>query len=370
MKFICSKDDIVKAVTYAESVISQKSTHSILQNLLLEASDGRVQITSTDLEVGFITSIPATIEIEGDITVYAKKLLELVRKFNPCNLIFQLEENNKIVIYSNDPGIKAVVHINGVPRIDFPEIPKPVTEKYFELPQKYFKMMLKKTLHAISNEETRYFLNGCYFQKEANFLKLVSTDGRRLSYIHKDYPINEPDFGVIIPKKILNELLRILGDEGNIKIAVGEKQIFFDFNNVYFVSNLIDGTFPNYKQVIPDSYEIRLTLDTQEFLTKIERVSPMADTKSSQIVIRLRENLLMLTAQNVDLGNAEDELEIEYSGPEMDIALNFQYLLDSVKEVEEVKLNLDIISPNNPTLIKGVGNMEYLAIIMPMKITS
>lgn len=369
MKFTCDKDDIVKAITYAESVISQKTAHSILQNVLIEASGDKINISATDLEIGFITSIPAEIETEGDITIFAKKLLELIRRFTPCKLIFELEDNNRVKLYSNDSGVKTVANIHGIARLDFPEIPKPVTENYFEFPQNNFKEMIKKTIYAVSHEETRFFLNGTYFEKEGNLIKMVSTDGRRLAYIHLDYPISVEDFGIIIPKKILTEINKVLSSEGNLKIAVGEKQIFFKIDDLYFVSNLLDGNFPNYKSVIPEEYEVRLLLNTQEFATKIERVSPMADNKTSQIIAELSENQLTLISRNPDLGDVTDEIEIEYDGPDMQIGFNFQYLLDALKEVEEDTVNVDLISPNNPTVLRGRGNENYLSIVMPMKIT-
>ncbi len=370
MKFTCDKDELVKAINYAEAVISQKTTHNILQNVLFEAAGGRISISSTDLEVGFITSIPANIDEEGDITVTAKKLLELIKRLNPCNLIFEVEQNNRIKIYSQDPGVRTVIRINGIPRIDFPEIPKPVTEQYFEFPQKDFKEMIKKTIYAVSHEETRYYLNGVFFEKEGALIKMVATDGRRLSYIHKDYPLAETDFGKIIPKKVLNEIIPALGNEGMIKIAVGEKQMFFEINDMYFVTNLLDGSFPNYKQVIPSTKEIRLTLNTQELRTNVERVSPLSDNKTNQIILKLQENSILIIARNPDQGDIVDIIQTEYSGPEMEIGFNYQYLLDSLREIESDMIFMDIISANAAVVIRGINEENYLAIIMPMKITS
>jgi DNA polymerase-3 subunit beta len=370
MKFSCDRDEILKSVTYAESVISQKATLTILQNVLFEAEGGELHISSTDLEVGFKTKISATIQQEGDITIFGKKLLDVIKSFPPCNLTFDVEENNRVKVYSGDKGVKAVFHINGIARIDFPEIPRPVTEKYFEFPQKDFKDMIRKTLYAVSHEETRFFLNGAFFEKDQSYIKMVSTDGRRLSYIHRDYPLAEEDFGIIIPKKILSTVVSVLSSEGNLKIAVGQKQIFFEIGSMYFVSNLLDGNFPNYKQVIPEEYEIRITLNTQELATKVERVSRMADNKTFQVIISLSKDKLLIIARNTDIGDAKDEIETAYSGPDMEIGFNFQYLLGALKEVEEDNVNLDIISPNNPITVRGSGVEDYLAIIMPMKITS
>ncbi len=369
MKFTIDKDEIVKAINYADSVISPKTTHNILQNVLLEAANDKINISATDLEVGFITSLPATIEQDGDITVVAKKLLEIIKRVPPCNLIFELLENNNIKIYSKDKGINSVINIHGIPRIDFPEIRKPVEEKYFEFPQKDFKNMIKRTLYAVSHEETRYYLNGTYLEKEGEYIKMVSTDSRRLAYIHKNYPINEPDFGLIIPIKILNQLLKVLGDQGNLKIAIGEKQIFFEIGDMYFVSNLLDGNFPDYKKVIPETHDIRLNLNTQEVLSIVERVSPMSDFRQ-QIVLKLASGELTVYAINPDLGKVEDKIQIEYDGPEIQIGFNFRYLADALREIETDNFVFDIISPNNPTVIRGENDEDYVAITMPMKITS
>jgi DNA polymerase-3 subunit beta len=369
MKFRCDKDEIVKAINHAASIISQKTTHNILQNVLLEAQEDKISISATDLEVGFITSIPATIEQQGDITVLAKKLLELIKRVPPCTLIFELEENNNVKIYSEDTGIDTEIHIHGIPRIDFPEIRKPVSEKYFEFPQSDLKKMIRKTLYAVSHEETRYYLNGAFFQKEGKYLKMVSTDSRRLAYIHKDYPLDEPDFGLIVPKKILNQLTGILDDQGTLNIAIGEKQIFFEIGDMYFVSNLLDGNFPDYKKVIPDTHEIRIKLNNQEFLTTIERVSPMSDFKQ-QIILTLKPGEIVVLARNPDHGDIKDKIEVDYDGPEMEIGFNFRYLIDAIKEIDQDELVFDIISPNSPTVLRGVDIEDYIAIIMPMKITS
>ncbi|MDH4129017.1 MAG: DNA polymerase III subunit beta [Spirochaetota bacterium] len=369
MEFICSKEEIQKSLSYAEGVVSSKTTLSILSNVLIETGSNSLNISSTDLEVGFRTSIPAEVVSKGAITIQAKKLSEIIKSFGHCNLKFLLDSQNRMTISSEDPKIKANFKIVGIPKDDYPNIPTFTEENIFTMNQNLLREIIRKTIFSASTDEARYFLNGIYFEKKGDWLILVATDGKRLSFITnklEDFKVD--DFTVIVPLKVLNELLKILKDDGNVQISLTESKVFFKMNETELVSNLLEGQFPNYNQVIPKESTNVLKITRVDIYEAIKRVSHMVDPKLAQIRFETSDGKLTLSGHHPDFGDAVDEVEAEYDGEALSIAFNYNYLLDALKEVDRTEVFFKMTTNKSPVIIEGLDDESYFSVVMPMKL--
>ncbi len=368
MKFICLKEELQKSLSIAESIVSTKTTLPILSNVLLEAKDNKLNISSTDLEVSFKTSISSDIQIEESITIQAKKLSELIKSFDDCKLDFSLDKQNTMKISAEDSNIKATFKIMGIPKDDYPKIPEFENINVFSLSQSLFRDMIDKTIFSTSTDEARYFLNGIYFEKKDDILTLVATDGKRLSKISCPIDSKLDDFEVIVPSKVLYELMKILNSDGMCQIAITDRKAFFKVDDTEMVSNLLEGQFPNYRQVIPSESTNILTVDNMAIYDGIKRVSHMIDPRLAQIRFDLIDNSLTLYGYHPDFGEAKDEISLNYKGDDLTIAFNYNYLLDALKKIDHKEVTMMMTSNNNPVIIKGIDDEDYISVIMPMKI--
>ena len=375
MKFVCDRDEILKHVSYAESIVSTKTTITLLLNILIETDENRIKLSSTDFKVGIKTYVSANIEKIGAITLNAKKLLEVVKAFPPCKLQFSLDNNDKVTITSLDSKLQVKYDIKGLPKDEYPTVKGFQEQDDFEIEQDILKKIIKKTIYAIYTQEDRIFLNGIFFVKNGTNLKLVSTDGRRLALA--DHTLasegNVKKFTAIVPAKVLQELQKILTNQGKCQIAISENenQIYFKINEVELVSNLLEGKFPNYEQVIPQQHEMEISIMALGLSEALRRSSSMVDAKSGNIRCTLLNNTLIIHSTDPEQGEFEEKIEIDYPKNEpFEIAFNVNYFLDAIREFDEAELFLKINQSQTPVLIQGKGNESYLAIIMPIKITS
>ncbi len=370
MEFICSKSEIQKSLSHAEGVVSTKTTLSILSNVLLETKENGLELSATDLEVGFRTFIPAEISTSGSITIQAKKLSDIIKSFTSGNLTFALDGQNRMAISAEDPAVKANFKIMGIPKDDYPSIPAFTEQNTFTLSQGLLKVMIRKTIFSASTDEARYFLNGIYFEKKDGHLNLVATDGKRLSFISATLEGSEiEDFDVIIPSKVLHELVKILKEEGTCRISLTDSKVFFQIDESELVSNLLEGQFPNYHQVIPSETTNTISLDNTGFSEAIKRVSHMVDPKIAQIRMDMTENKITLYGYHPDFGEAKDEIEVDYKGDELQIAFNYNYLLAALKEIDRKDVLFKMTTNKSPVILKGVDEEDYLSVVMPMKLT-
>ncbi len=369
MEFICSKEEIQKSLSTAESIVSAKTTLSILANILLETKDNSLEIASTDLEVGFKGTIPADIVASGSITIQAKKFSEIIKSFSNCNLKFKLDSQNRMMVSAEDSKIKANFKILGIPKDDYPDIPQFIEENVFTISQPLFRDLIKKTIYSASTDEARYFLNGIYFEKRGENLNLVATDGKRLAFISTSLESPDlEDFDVIIPIKVLNELVKVLTNDGNCRISLTDSKVFFQANETEMVSNLLEGQFPNYNQVIPEESTNIMILNNNKLTEAIKRVSHMVDPKLTQIRCELTENLLTLYGHHPELGEAKDEVAAQYQGDPLTIGFNYSYLLDALKEIEQKEIEFKMTINDKPVIVKGLEEDSYLSVVMPMKL--
>ena len=366
MKIICQKSVLAKAVGLAHNAVSSKSTLPILSNILFETNKKGVEVLGTDLEIGLRCFIEVEVVKPGAITIPAKKISDILRECPDQEVEISVDEGNRITIKCG----KTLFKVMGLSREDFPNLPEIKNEKTLKIADKDLLDMIRKVHFAVSNDETRRVLNGALLAVEGDVIRMVSTDGHRLSLVtHKLGQAGEKS-SAIVPGKTLNELLKILdGGTDEIEVTFTENHVFFKKSNATLATRLIDGQFPNYEQVIPKKNEYALLAETQLLLQATRRVSTMASDKSNSVKLVLKTNSLTLTSNTPDVGEAEEEMEVVYKGPEMTLAYNAKYLVDVLKVVETEKTEFRLSSALNPALIKPQGGGdEFEYVVMPMRI--
>lgn len=370
MVFRASKEKIERCISIAGSIISNKPQMHILTNILLETENDTINVTSSDLEVTIRTSFKASVDKEGSITVNGAKFLGIIKSFpSESDIHFEVTDNNEIKIKSSSSGVKAKYTLRGMPKESYPSAPTTLSDgSSFLLPQFDLKHMIRKTIFSSSQEDSRRYLNGVYFETEGTTMRLVSTDGRRLALIEREQNI-DPNIGMqcIVPQKVLNEVSKYLEEDGAVEVSFKENQIYFGFNGIHFLSTLIDGTFPNYNQVIPKTQEKFATIDRKLFVESISRSSLLVEDKYNQLKLDFSENHVVLSINNADVGSFRDELSIQYEGEPIELAFNHKYLRDYFKEVSSEFIVMEMNTPLSAVSVKAQGEDNYIYIVMPMK---
>jgi DNA polymerase-3 subunit beta len=365
MKFTCDRSILLKEISIAQEIISSKSTISILSNIYLETENDSLTIKATDVKVNFETKVPVTVLEAGSTTVYGDKFLGILNSIPDGEIEFE-QNDAKIVIKPTFKKIK--FQLKSIASDKFPEFPIASGSVQFEMPIKDFKDMIQQTVFAVSDDETRYFMNGVLFEKVENKLVMVATDGRRLSYISKDAPENVADFNkIIIPPKVLNIIMKRAGDEGPVSISVSDKTIFIKFGSYYLSSVLIDGEFPNYQRVIPEQQNNSFKVNRLEMLDALKRVSLFVEKNSRRIYISLAPGMLSVSCEENEIGNAKEEIPCQYDGEELSMALNYRYIDEPFKIMTDDEIQILFTIAAKAITIKPVPEKDFFHIVMPMQ---
>ena len=364
MKIVCDRQELLKGIQYVQNAISSRATLPILSNLLLKAEHTKLTLAGTDLEVGVICHIPVSIEEEGGITLPAKKFGDIIKELSESEVVLHAKKNNMVSIECG----KSFFRLAGLPKEDFPKFPPFGDKEIVTLPQKTVQAMLQMTSFAMSFDETRYVLNGVLFKLEGEKATLVATDGRRLALIEKTLgsPTKET-FEMIVPAKAVQELNRLLKNQGDLKVYKKENQVQFDLGDVSLTSRLVEGEFPNYQQVIPKETEEKLLVDREGFLQATRRASLLTSQESQSIKFDLLKNKVVVSKTSSELGEAREELEAAYQGKEFSIGFNPQYLIDGLKNLEQKEVHLELEGPEKPGVIRTKDRFIY--IILPMQLS-
>ena len=365
MKFSVTKEKLLECLQQVQNVVSTRTTLPILSNVLLQTNGSEVRLTTTDLDVGVRGSFEAKIEKEGATTLPARRLFTIIRELPSSEIQFDVDGKNAASIRSGQSFFK----ILGLPEEEFPPLPKFDDSKIVTIRQKDLRDGLRKTSYAISTDETRYVLNGVLFSFKDNKLTLVATDGRRLAMLDIDLEFpRSHEADIIVPTKAVTELQRLLTDDGEVRVSVGGSQIAFDLNNSLLVSKLIEGNYPNYRQVIPGEMKERVTLERETFLNSLRRVSLLASDKSNSIKLNFSKNNIDITANTPEVGEAKESLPVAYKGREFSIAFNPEFLMAPLRNLAEDEIFLDLIDEMSPGVIKIQS--PFLYVLMPMRISS
>jgi len=363
MRFTFERSILLKEIAIANEIIASKNAISILSNIYFEAKDGSLTIKATDRSVNFETKVPVTVIEEGSVTVYGEKFFGIINSVPEGEIEFEQIENK---INIKTAVKKARFQLKSIASEKFPEFTASGKE-HFEIPVKDLKDMIGQTIFAISDDETRYFMNGVYFEKADDKFIMVATDGRRLAFTNKNVT-GIPDFpGIIIPPKILNIVLKRAGDEGMAGISITDKTIFIQFGSYKLSSVLIEGQFPNYRRVIPESQTRNFTVNRNEMLDALKRVSLLVEQKSHRLYLNLSSGAVSIYCEESDIGNAKEEIPCKYDGEEVTIALNYRYLEEPFKVMNAEEISVLFSDPNKTITILPVPEKDFFHIVMPMQ---
>ena len=362
MKFKVNKGDLIIAIQTVQNVITTKSALPILSSILIEAQTNTLKLTATDLDIGITCVIPVDIQEAGAITIPAKRFSDIIKEF-PLEVInISTKKNNQMTIDSDMCQFK----IMGLAKEEFPKLPEFKDQKVIKINQSALKQMLSLTAFAVSLDETRYVLNGILFKINNNMLSLVSTDGKRLAVADKKL-VEESDYqlSMIVPLKTIQELNRNLKEEGELSLVVGSNQALFDLGGVGIVSRLIEGEFPDYKQVVPPASENKMQVLRSQLLLAVKRAALLATPDYQAVKLEVFKNKLVISKSTPDIGEFHEELEVEYQGKELVIGFNPVYLIDILKNLSEESVGLELVDQEKPGVIRLSG---YVYVVLPMRL--
>lgn len=365
MKIVCSKAELSRVISLAQSAASTKNVMPVLTNLLFEAEKDSLTVTGTDLELGVRIKVNLEVAQAGTATLPAKKLSEVVKTFDDGDVEITVKDGVKAEIKSG----RATIKLTGVPADDYPSFPAYRKEKSLSLPSKVLLDMIRRAAFSVSMDETRYILQGALLQSDGKKACMVTTDGHRLSYIEHALGIPQDPVSAVIPSKALAELGRVLEPKDDpVTVYFTENQIFVELGDLTVFSRLLDGQFPNFEQVIPKKNEHSLVCEVAPLISVLNRMSPLASDKGNSVKFHLNEDGLQVTAATADVGEASESLDVEYSGPAMTLAFNARYLLDALKALGSERLDLKLNTPLSPTLLTPVGGESICRyVVMPMR---
>jgi DNA polymerase-3 subunit beta len=352
-----------------QNIVGSRTTLPILSNVLLRGEDGKLELTATDLDVSISCVVNVEIRKPGAFTVPVKKFFGIVRELTASELEVEVDEKNTCKLKAGASYYK----LNGLAAEDFPPLPKFSEKKKIILPQEKIKGMLRRTSFAVSTDETRYVLNGIFVSLKEHKLTFVSTDGRRLALTEEEVeltPDNEAEF--IIPTKAINELNRLLQASGEVEIKFMENQASFQLkdekgSSILLITKLVEGNYPNYKQVIPAESSERVALPREELLQALRRAEIMTSEKSNSVKLAFTQNNLTITANTPEVGEGRESLAINYKGKDLAIAFNPAYLMDPLKALDNDEVFLELTDELSPGVVKING--PFLYVIMPMRMS-
>jgi len=366
MEVNCRKEELFKGVQLVQNAISPRSTLPVLSNILFESNGEGLRLSSTDLEIGIRCHVKADIRSGGATTVPARLLNEFLRTLeDDQELSIKIDDSHKIEIRSGRDRCMLM----GLPKEDYPVLPEFSQDRSLPISQKMIKEMIRKAAFAVSTDENRYVLNGVNFITDKGRITLISTDGRRLAYIQRDCEDKKSIINAIIPSKAINELARILNtEEKDVGIQMGftENQVTFKYKDTIILSRLIDGSFPNFDQIIPKNHDIQLRFNTRKLLSATQRAAVGTLEKGGSVRLNLSPGKFQMFASSQGRVEAESELEIDYKGEPFSIAFNPAYMIDVLRALETDEIFMELTTPLNPGVIHPIGDDHYKYVLMPM----
>src|SRR5438067_8156704 len=371
MEITISKFDLLRELTATQGVVERKTTIPILSNFLFEAVGDKLTITATDLDLSLRTSCPAKVKKEGSCTVPARKLYEYVKLLSDGDISINLRENHWVQIRSGRSNTKMV----GMARANFPAVPNFPASGAIKLPAQVVRTMIAKTIFAISNEESRYTLNGALMVLKPESITMVATDGHRLAHIEK----SQGKFSVsgemktLVPKKAMAELNTLVNsaDVEDIDFNRDDSTLFFRIGNRLLTSRQLTGQFPNYEAVLPRDNNKAVVLHCEDFSSAIQRVAQFADERSGAIRLKLEKNELKISSSSTEAGESEDSIETSYNADPVVMGFNSGYLLDFLKAAGSGEVRLELKDPQSEGQLRPEAaddDYQYRYIIMPMRI--
>lgn len=367
------KESLLKSINIADSIISLKNINTILSNCLFNVSKNSIELISTDNEIAVRTRVEAKSDKQISFAANGKKFASILKELPNDELAITVNESLSIDITSKSKDVKGHYTLIGLKADEFPEIPHFAEEHSIEIEQGILKELLRKVMYAASNDSIKPVFNGIFFVSDAKGnLTAVSTDSRRLALIRRtvkqDVKIGD---GIIIPLKTVNEVYRLLESSGTCRFAYTNNQCFFKINNTEIISRIVDGQFPNYKQVLPKEHMLEIEIESKKLLNSVKRAMIFTREPANKIILSISANKIVLQANTPELGEAEEEIVVKTSKDEkISIGINAQFLIDALKEVDSDSITCGITGQMSPVTITPVQDTNYISIIMPIQIKS
>lgn len=363
MWFTCEKELLENAINTVQRAASNKTTYAILEGILINAKDNKVTLTATDLDLGIETYINAQVNKNGSIVLNSKLLSELIRKLPNDIITVKMEDNNVFIKCQ-----KSEFTLVGNNPEEFPSLPAINENIMYELSQDLLKNMIKQTIFAIAQDETRPILTGILFEIKDGVLNFVALDGYRLA-LKSEKIGNFQNISAVIPGKTLNEISKILEPTDNtVKITFTPNHILFTLDNTKIISRLLDGDFINYRQIVPDEYKLRLKVKTSELLDSIERASLFArEGKTNLVKFDINEDKMVITS-NSQIGKVYEEVDIDIEGEGIKIAFNSKYFLDVLRVIDSEEIFLEFTTNVSPCVIKKCDSNNYIYLVLPVRL--
>lgn len=372
MKFIAKTTEFLKAINSVEGVINTKNIKSVLSNVKIESKDNLISLSATDMEISMRTSIEARVETAGETSLPAKQLSSIFKtiQFPDAEFIVTLDsENPTTTITDADKKVDSKFQINGLDPEEIRTIGKVEDSQTTEFPCLVLKEMIRKTYYAVAQEETRFVFNGLYFKSENNELTVVGTDGRRLAKIVRKLPANlNLGSNIIIPHKTIRESQKLLDQSETGTLGLVDGQFYLKVGHSELLSKLIDGTFPDYEQVIPKNVSYTVRINKDELSVVLRQALISAEEPSKQIRLEFKNNSLHITSSNPGSIQFENTMPIDYTGEDTIIAFKGDYLSDTIKSIDDPEIEIQFTNSSLPVIFKDPSDADYVAVIMPMKI--
>jgi len=365
MKLTAEREKLLAPLQAVIGVVERRQTMPVLANVLLGVADGKLSIAATDLEVELVAATEVTVQLPLYITVPGRKFLDILRALPEKSSVSMSTEGEKVVIRA----ARSRFTLSTLPAAEFPVIDDINAQQTVQIPRKDLARLLEKTHFSMAQQDVRYYLNGMLLEIDGAMLRAVATDGHRLALCEAALEAKaKTSQQVIVPRKGVLELQRVLTDEGSAAVAIGTNHVRAQIGDVRFTSKLIDGRFPEYSRVIPAAPSAAIRADRDVLRQALQRTAILSNEKYRGIRINVRNNAITVQAHNPEQEEAEEEIEVSYSGDELEVGFNVNYLLDALAAIEGQEVELGLTDSNSSCLIRSPGNSSARYVVMPMRL--
>lgn len=372
MRINIDKESFLKSIITADSITSSKNVNTILANCLFNVTENQIEIVSTDNEMAIRTKIEAVSEGDVSFTANGKKLSGILRELPNGEIVIDINDTMLLSIKTASKDIRGRYSLVGTTTENYPEIPVFEEKNMIEIDQSTLKEIIKKVMYAASHDTVKNIFNGVLISIENGNIISVASDSKRLSMMSRKLDEeNNVSGSFIMPLKTISEILRLLDSTGRCRFSFNERQCFFKIGNTEIISRVVDGLFPDYKNVIPSDHSMNIVIETRKFIDSVRRIMVFTKEPTNKIICKFNANLLTIEASTPDLGEAEEELDIDNnSSDSMTVGINSQFLLDSLKEIDSFSIKCGLSGQMSPITLLPDNDDSYISVVMPIQIRS
>ena len=364
MKFKIVRSKFLEGLKSVQNIVAAKGSLPILQNVLMEAGENRLVMTTTDLDISIRSSVECEIVESGATTLPVKLLFNSISKAAEGEIVVEVDDKERATITAGSAKFK----LAGLPEADFPRLPKDEDAYAYEIPQATLREMFRKVSYAASQDDTRRTLKGVLMSFKDSKLTMVATDGRRLALVENEIEFpKDVEKDIVLPSKAVQELQRSLNGEEIASVMIQKTQVSFKLGNITVYSKLMDDVYPNYRQVIPKETVDKITIDRQLLLDALDRASVMTMDEAHSTKLIFSEGKLTVTSAASDIGEAKDEVPIKYAGEPIEIIFNPSYVMDPLKAIDDDEITINLKNGHSPAVIKC--SIPFLYVLMPLRIS-